>query len=328
MVDLEHYWSQEALREIFRRVEALNHEDASQSPAAAEAALDILKRIRDPHPDLQSLALAIYGSTLRYNGQLTQAIEVLNQAERVEGTTRRGKGDVLARKAVTLVCLEEIDTALEAIDEALRLSAGGAPIRAARSWIRMIAGDFGGTLEDCLKILNDPEAMHRSDYTPLSAVVNAANVLSYEAGPEVEESVLNRIRDAIAHCRQALPTEGSSYYRGQRSRLLLSRAEALIIAKTGDPEGAVPILRRAAHGLSRKYPDDALDASIDLMCLLAKIGEQALAAAETRTIRQLIDRIPVKPQRLALVILDASAERSSLSAMAAAELRVRLRSRS
>lgn len=327
MVYLEHYWVADALKEILKRVEALNHEDAAQSVPAAEAALQILKRIHNPHPDLQSLTLAVYASALRYNGMLTEAIETLNRAEVIEGTTRSGQGDVLARKAVTLVCLDQLEVALESINRAVSLCSGEAPIRAARSWIRMIAGDFEGTLQDCLEILQDPRIMGRTDYTALSAIVNAANVLSYEAGPKVELPILDRIRDAIAQSRQALPTEGSGYYRGQRSRLLLSRAEALILARTDDPERALSILRRAALGLQKKYPDDALDASIDLMCLLAKNGEHALAAAETRTILELIDRIPVKPPPLALAILKASAKRSSLNAMAAAELRVRLRSR-
>lgn len=327
MVYLEHYWVPDALKEILRRVEVLNHEDAVESLLAAESALQILKRIHSPPPDLESLALAVYASALRYNGRLSEAIETLNRAEAIEGTTRSGQGDVLARKAVTLVCLGQLEVALESIDKAVSLCSGEAPIRAARSWIRMIAGDFEGTLQDCLQILQDPKIMSRTDYTALSAIVNAANVLSYEAGPKVEPSILDRIHEAIAQSRQALPTKGSGYYRGQRSRLLLSRAEALILARTDDPERALSILRRTTQGLQKKYPDDALDASIDLMCLLAKSGEHDLAVAETKTILELIDRIPVKPPPLALAILKASAKRSSLNAMAAAELRIRLRSR-
>ncbi|KXJ04363.1 hypothetical protein AC249_AIPGENE25017, partial [Exaiptasia diaphana] len=270
MVDQENYWSTEALREILKRIETLNTEDPLEALEASRHALRILERVREISPDLRALTTAIHGAALRYNGELDKALAMHEHALSLKGLSGAGRGNVLARMAVTLVHLGQLDRGLAAVDEALTLVSDVVPVLVVRGWIRMFTNPLKDALDDFVLVLEHVRETSRPDYSLFCAIVNCCNLLSYET-LDVEEAFIERMRREITAYRKILPAGGSNYRKAQRPRLILSRAEALVLARDGQAEKAVTPLQRAAEGLKPHYPDDALDAHMDLMWLLTKL---------------------------------------------------------
>ena len=107
---------------------------------------------------------------------------------------------------------------------------------------------------------------------------------------------------------------------------MLSRAEALVLARIGEEAQAVRILQRVVQRLRPKLPDDALDASVDLMCLLAKMEDEEAAAAEARRTLAIANEAKNRPGLIAMTVLANSAKKERLSLVETVEIRIRLRS--
>ena len=86
------------------------------------------------------------------------------------------------------------------------------------------------------------------------------------------------------------------------------------------------MLQTVTEGLA-KFPDDALDASIDLMGLLAKQGDEEGAAMESKRALSIAERSKVSPDLTAINVLRTAAKQETLTPVEVAELRIRLRSR-
>lgn len=328
MVDKEHYWTAEALQEILKRVQALCHEDVEEALRAGKSALEILKtRMVEPSPDLKAMTLAIHGTTLRCSGQLYEALRIYGRALETPDLTSTGRNDVLNRTAVTLVYLDRAEDGLVALNEAMPLDPCPPMSRSLRGWAYMENGDYEKGLRDCLAVLDHFETVKFTDHAFLAAIINAATMLSCEAGIRIQPATLERIRAAISVYRDALPKNGSNYYKTQSLRFLLSRAQALVLARMGNVEGALSRLKRAIEGLQAKHPDDAMHASIDAMYLLAKDGQDREAATEARRTLSLAERARCPPPRKAVKILKHTTEADSLLPPTALELKVLLRQR-
>ena len=327
MVDQEHYWTAEALQEILRRAEFLSNEDPEEALRAARSAVEILeRRLVEPATSLQVRVIVVLGSMLRINGNLEEALQAFEHALRLAAPGSADRSRVLMRMTVTLVYLNRIEAALEAVNEALRLTPRDPFGLAARGWVYFVVGDFSATIRDCSTVLEQATPESSSDHSFISSIVNIAESMSYEAGSDVEPEVLQRVQEAIRRYRETLATKGSQFYKVQRLRLMLSRAEALVLARLGDAAQAIPILHRVIRGLRPKLSDDALDASVDLMCLLAKEEDEEAAAAEARRTLEIANETKNPPGLVAMTVLKNSAKKQRLSLIEAVEIRVRLRS--
>ena len=327
MVDREHYWTEEALREILKRVERLCHEDLAGAVSAGRSALTILEtRILFPSADLTGLTMSIYGSTLRLAGELEKALRVYDQGLGTPGLTKGAQSDLYFRRSVTLVCLGLTEEGLQSIESALRLNPQCPTHLATRGWVRMLAGDFRGTMEDCLTVIRKGPQLPSRDLAYFAAIVNAAACLSFEAGVRVTHEQLALLENAVQDFRSALPDRGTSFYKYQRMRHMISRAEALILADKGMLDRSISILERVVVGL-QDFPDDALDASVDLACLLAKDGREKEAAQEVRRILEISRTCSWRLSLSAKNVLRHAAQEASINVLQATELRIRLRSR-
>ena len=328
MVGNEHYWSENALRKILDRVQDLCHENTIEAVAAGRSALEILqRRMVDPSPNLQALTLAIYATTLRADGKLEEALAVYENGLAITGLGKVGKSDIYFRMASCLVCLNRLSDGLESIEIALLLHPDQSASLATRGWIHMVSGDFPEALRDCLDVIGRADELPDTDLSLFSSIVNAAACLSYEASVEVDGSVLRKIQEAVRRFRAPIPKNGSNFYKAQRIRRMLSRAEALVLARKGNIKRAISMLRPIVAGLQDSFPDDGLDASVDLMCLLAKNDDLEEAADEARRAYAIAEQASVRPVLSAMNVLRNIAQQKTLSPMQAAEIRVRLRSR-
>ena len=185
---------------------------------------------------------------------------------------------------------------------------------------------INGELEEALKAFERASPELSADHSLISSIVNIAASLSYEAGADVEPTVLKRVQEAIPRYRELLATKGSQFYKVRRLRLMLSRAEALVLARVGEEAQAVQILERVVRGLRPKLPDDALDASVDLMCLLAKMEDEEAAVIEARRTLEIAEEAKSRPGLIAMTVLANSVKKEQLSVVEAVEMRIRLRS--
>lgn len=324
MADQEKYWFPKALQEILKRIDRINNEDPEQAYLASQSALRMVDRIRDASPDLHALTRALYASTLRHNGRPQEALSVYENALKIEGLSKTGISDVLVKMSVTLVCLGQISEAQQAIGAALE-EAPTDPVQAlaVRSWIRVEAGNLPEALHDSMTVLN--RAMQtdapRFDYSVLSAITVACNVLSFETGLDVDDSIFHRMEKLIDRYRRIYTDSGSGYYKVQRPRLMLSRAEALIFMRTDRPHQAIEPLKRAIRGFRRKYPDDALASALDLVCAYAQTGQTADASQTVCLVRELLEEAHFDIRPLAKNALRAAAETGTVRYGEAVELR-------
>ena len=320
------YWTLAALREILQRIERLNNEDPPQALNACESVARIVEYTRDVPPDLRALALAVHGAVLRRLGQPEAAIDQYESALGIRGLTPSGRGNVLARMAVAQVHLGQAEKGLENIEHALRVVTDPVPVLAVRGWIRMFTNPLRDALEDCLSVLEMSRSESRQDYSVFAAIINAANILSYEI-LEVDPALLERIQSEIDAYRKILPTGGSNYSKVRRPRLMLSRAEALLLSRTGREEKALLPLQRSAQGLRDQYPNDALDAYTDLMCLLGKLEKESEAALMASVALSLLDRVSWKVDPIGRNALLVVSKRGRVSHVEVMEIRTMLRSR-
>ena len=325
MIDQDRYWNVSCLQTILKRIEKLNNEDVSEAIDASRHSLEILRQLRDPSADLQALTLSVHASTLRYAQRPDEALAIYEKALALEGLSNTGRGDVLSRMAVTLVCLGKVNDGLEAINTALALVSDSASALAVRGWALMVSGNHIEAFEDCMRVIEDVHNQQRTDYTLLSAIVNSCTILSYRVGLDVDASTYLRMESTIEIYRKTLPRSGSAYYKTRRPRLMLSRAQALLMMRTDRIEQAVPILKRTAQGMREQYPDVALATTLDLMCALAETGEQQQAGQEASGIIDLLDRVSFSISPLARNALTLVALKQSVDLGEAIELRMLLR---
>ena len=323
MANQEKYWSEASLHEILKRIERLNNEDPSAAQKASSSALKILDRGRGFSPNLKALTLAVHGSTQRSNGNPAAALTIYEQALAIPGLSRAGRGDVLTRMAPTQVFLGHMSQGLKTINLALGLVADPVPTLVVRGWILMLIGSLKEALADFTSVMELVQNSPRSDYSLLCAIVNCCNILSFESS-SLSDSLLDRIQAAIADYRRLLPNSGSGFYRVQRPRLMLSRAEALILIRVGKEEQAFMPLQRAAQGL-RGFPDDGLAAHADLMCLLGKLGRESEAAKVAASAAELLDRVSYRISPFAKKTFLEASKKTTISFGEAVELRSMLR---
>lgn len=323
--DQERYWNSEAVRALLQRAEVLGHESTSAGVLAARHVQDILDRLPDPTADLRALCQAVHASALRHDGQMAAALDLFTAALAIPGLTLDGESAVRQRMSLALVHAGRAEEGLHMAAETLRRQ----PTlmnRAVRAAILTMLGDFHTALQDYMEVLATCD-LRSEKRIFMTSVANVAHILSYEAMSDVEEDVVARLLSALADCRSALPKAGSSYYAARRPRLMLARAEALLLVRARPPRlsRATSILRRVVDGLSDSYPDDALVASADLAWLYAGDGRTALAGKECQRTLELCEESKFSLKRSAVSVVKAAAERGSLSVSQAVEIRSLLR---
>ena len=324
MANQDRYWSEGVLRAILSRVEDLTQVSPRDAIEAGSFALELLKRIRHPPADLVALADAVLGSALRYAGRFGDAIKTYERALAVPDLSRAGQAMVLQRMAVAVVCNGAVGKGLELVEEAISLDSDSLTAQAIRGWVLMVAGELHAALAQCIAVLERADPTRDLPST-LTTIVNAANILSYEIVEPSDPGLLERLESSITACRRALPQAGSSYYRARRPRLILSRAEALLLVRSGQPNRAVPILRRVVEGLTDDYPDDALFACADLMCIQAQLGDANAAHRALIQTSSLAEQASFRPPESAIAALSAAEDLGQISFGQAVELRALLR---
>lgn len=325
MANQERYWTSEALREILQRIDKLNSQDPQEALAAANSALLVVQCIRSVSSDLRALTQAVHASTLRSNGQPASALAVYEEILSLSGLSETGRGDILTKMAATLVFLGKLGIAHETINAALRTKTDRVQALAIRGWILFHVGDLKEALADCMAVLELVRASPRSDYSMLSAITTACNVLSFETGLNVDPDIFQRLRNTIEEYRQIFTDGGSGYRKVQVPRLMLSRAEALIFMRNGQPQQAIAPLQRAVRGLAEKYPDQALASALDLVCAYAQAGRSQEAAIALQEAQTLMGRIPFNLKPLTKNALKAAIESNAVRYGEAVELRLMLR---
>lgn len=256
MVNREHYWTEEALREILKRVQVLCFDDGEEALSAGASAIKILEtRMVSPSPDLIATTLALQANTLRCNGRIHEALKIYERAQSIPGLSPAGQHEVLSRKAVALVYSGRTGEGLNLLSAAMDLDPNPPMGHALRGWAHMENGDYEEGLQDCMVVIEYFEQVNVDDHAFLAAIINAANLISCEAGVTVETATLHRIRDAIPIYRATIPRSGSGYYRTQVLRYLLKRAEALVLARLGKLEGAISRLYRVVEKLENRQVD-------------------------------------------------------------------------
>ena len=258
MSEQEGYWAPEPLKAILKRIEVLNTKDPHEALSACEAVYKILPNIRNISPDLYSFTLAVHGSVIRRLGKTEAALEKYQEALTTRGLTPSARADVLARMAVAHIYLNEAGQALSRDEEALPLVDDPVPVLAVRGFIKMFTRPLEEALDDCIAVMELCRKKGRQDYSLFCSIINACNILSFESC-NADPALSARLKDEIEAYRQILPTGGSNYSKVRRPRLMLSRADALLMIRDGQNEKAAQILRRSAEGLREKYPDEALD---------------------------------------------------------------------
>ena len=319
MVHQEAYWTRQALLLILDRVEDLTNESPEEGEAAARAALQVLGRLVDPHPDLQALALSAHGTALRTCGHHDAALLRYEEALAIPGISRQARCGALTRCTVALVFKKRIEDAMDAIQSALRLLPEDITALGVRSWARLVAGDHKGTLEDCLRIFEkaDPQKNRRSY---LAAVVNATAVLRLEAF-EPQPALVAHLQESVDACSRHLPQSGSSFYSLALVRGLLYRAEALVLGQQGRYRDGIKLLWRAFKKLADRFPDDAFFAALDLAYFYAHTDEPKRAAQACNLILETSERLPYQPNLQGLVVVRAAVDRGTLSDRQAIEMR-------
>ncbi len=179
-------------------------------------------------------------------------------------------------------------------------------------------------LADFMRVLESARATSRLDYSTFWAIINSCSLLSYET-LDVDESVIEQIQSVIDEYRKILPGGGSGYHKVRRSRLNLSRAEALIMMRTGREQGALSRLQRATEGLKPRYPDDSMDAHTDLMCLLTKLEMEREAAHVAQSAAELLDRVTYRVPPMGRNALLTVSRKERVSYGEAIEVRIMIR---
>ena len=320
----ENYWSSDALRELLRRIETLNNEDPQQALEACKAVLNLAGRVREISPNLKALTLAVHGSVLRRTRQLDSALETYEKALAIDGLGKSGRGDVLARMAVTLVNTGRLQQGLNAVEEALALVADPVPVLVVRGWIKMFTHPLDEALEDFLRVLETAQKGPQLNYSVFWAIINSCSVLSYET-LDAAPGIFERLQQEIDACRKTLPDGGSNYKKVRRPRLMLSRAEALIMMRTGREQKALYPLQRAAEGLKDHHPDDAIDAHTDLICLLARLEMGGEAVSVARSALELLDHVTYRVPPMGRNALLTVSRKAEISSGEAIEIRMMLR---
>lgn len=335
MSEQEAYWTSSALKAILNRIEILSNEEPQEALKACSSATELLERTLDASPDLHALTLAVHAAVLRRIGEPEVAITQYESALQIKNLTSSGRGDVLARMAVTQVYLGYADKGLEAIEQSLELVQDKIPVLAVRGWVRMFTNPLEDALDDCLKVLQGSRGRSSQNYSLLAAIVNAANILSYVV-LEVDQTILDRLQTEIDAYRKILPTGGSSYLKSQRARLLLSRAEGLLLTRRRTVDEAeakahlirsASLLQRSAEGFREKHPDDGLDTYTDLICILSKLEQENASAQAACEAFGLLDRVSWRVDPIARNALLSLSKRGAISYGQALELKTLLRRR-
>lgn len=325
IVDQQLYWSPAALRLILQRIERLNQEDPQEAKAASESALELLPRIRNLSTDLKALTLATHGACLRGCGHLEEALEVYRRALELEGLTEAGRGEVLARMAVTLAALDRPEESLIALNEALPLMEDPVPALAVRAYILVDRGRLDEALTDSLAVFEAVQGTVRSDYSLLSAVTTSCLILSLQNGVDADTDILQRLEVALDDYQRGLPRGGSGFYKHYRPNMMIYRARALVFLQTDRVQEAVVLLRKVVRGLTKDYPRDALAASLDLAYAYTLDERFSSAALVVKQTPDLMRRSGLDFGPIARHALQAAAKKSSLSYGEAVELRSMLR---
>ncbi len=326
MVDQEGYWTHEALKEILQRIEALNTQDPAEAKSACEAVYRLLPNIRNIPPDLRSFTLAVHGSIIRRLGEPEVALKKYREALNTPGISPPGRAEVLARMAVALISVNEAGQALSRVEEALPLVADPIPVLAVRGFIKMFTHPLDEALDDCIQVMERCRNRGDHNYSLFCAIINSCNILSY-ANCEADLTLCTRLKAEIEAYRKILPTGGSNYSKVRRPRLMLSRAEALLMIRDGQLEMAAHFLKRSSEGLKDNYPDEALDSYADLICLLGKMEREQEAAQCAAEAAKLLDRGSWRVDPIGRNALLSAAKRGSLSYDQAMELKIMLRLR-
>lgn len=326
MAEQENYFEEDVFREILKRIEILKTTDTADALQACENAVALSRQIRELSPDLRALALAVHGSVARRSGDVDTAIEKYSEALATPKLTPAGRGDVLARLAVAYVIKDQAEKALEQVEEALPLVNDPVPVLAVRGWIKMLIRPLSEALDDCMEVIASCKNTGRQDYSLFSAIINACNILNYETC-HADPALIEQLKEEIDLYRQNIPTGGSYYRKVRRQRLMLARAKALLGIKTGQRGKAAYALKRSAEGLEDRYPDDALDSYLDLICVLSKLGRTEEAAQRARDALSLLDRVSYKVNPMGSIALKTVSEKATLSYGEAMEIRFLIRLR-